>query len=233
MNDLQNQNEHPLLTAALKAEAEGAGLVGAHLEERLAAASKQLRALEHGHHAMVPLHCNGPSCPMALSCPLMNAGFSYMIGKPCPLEDHLLTLWRDSYVDSLRINHTNMVEVSLASDLAELDIYSMRASNKLAYEDFVSNQCIGISDDGQPQYRKELHVAATWKDMLGKRKLKILDALLATRKAIASVGGGLSDDPSSDAAKVKKLLELKVRALNSASEAILVETAKDVTPLEQ
>lgn len=189
-----------------------------------------VRTLEHGAYSMVPLHCHGTGCPMAAKCPLLQGGFTYMIGKACPLEQHLLDKWSSKYIFDLKINPDNMVETNLAGEIAKLDIYGMRISNKLAYEDFIKQQVVGVSNDGEPFYRDELHVAAIWEDQLAKRKLKLLDALLATRKSMAGAGAGISNDPSTQASAVKRILDKKAIELRATAENLKAEAAKDITP---
>jgi hypothetical protein len=121
-----------------------------------------------------------------------------------------------------------MVEKNLVADLAKIDLFNMRASNRLAYEDFVTRQAVGVTDDGDVQFRDELSVAAQWEDMLYKRKLKLLDALLATRKAIAEVGAGTGTDPSTSVSRVRGILERKKKALIIEAENAAAEAAKPV-----
>ena len=174
---------------------------------KLEAVSRQFRMLEHGYHAMVPLCCTGASCPMSARCQLFKAGFTYMIGTPCPLESHVLATWSARYIQALQIDVENPVEVSLAADLAKLDIYQMRIANRLNYEDFVQDQVAGVDKEGTPFYRKELHAATIWEDMIARRKLKIQEALLATRKALAEAGkDSKTNDMSTQLAALQKMV---------------------------
>jgi hypothetical protein len=151
-----------------------------------------------------------------------------MIGTPCPIEGHLLTLWTTKYITDLKIDENNLVETNLAAEIAKLDIYSMRVNNRLAYEDFVSKQVVAINEEGTPQYRDELHVAAQWEDILSRRKLRLLDALLATRRSLAEVGGGSTSDPSTQAAMAMKLVKKAQKNLQNQADIVAAESAKQL-----
>lgn len=196
--------------------------------EKIKAAMKSLRTLEHGAHALTPMFCKGDSCSYKHQCPLIKAGIRDMIGSPCPIEGHLLNLWSGKYITDLKIDENNLVETNLAGELAKLDIYSMRVNNRLAYEDFISKQVVAINEEGQPQYRDELHVAAQWEDMLSRRKLRLLDALLATRRSLAEVGGGSTSDPSSQAAMAMKLVKKAQKNLQNQADTLKAESAKRI-----
>lgn len=189
-------------------------------------ASEGIAKLEHGYHASVPMRCRGNECPMAKTCPLWSAGFTYMLDKQCPLEQHLLKTYQSKIQSILNIDPTNFLETGIAAEIAEIDIYQMRVSNRIGYEDFVKQQIVGISDDGDPMYREELHQAVIWKEMLSKRKLKLMDSLLATRKAVAVAGAGQSNDPSTQAAAIKRILEKSKINLNKTAEDLRAERAK-------
>ena len=196
--------------------------------EKIRAAMKSLRTLEHGSHALTPMYCKGDSCSYKHQCPLLKAGIRDMIGSPCPIEGHLLNLWTGKYINDLKIDENNLVETNLAAEIAKLDIYSMRINNRLAYEDYISKQVVAINEEGQPQYRDELHIAAQWEDMLSRRKLKLLDALLATRRSLAEVGGGSTSDPSTQAAMAMKLVRKAQKNLASQAEQLRAESAKQL-----
>jgi hypothetical protein len=196
--------------------------------EKIRNAMRQLRTLEHGAHALTPMYCKGDSCSYKESCPLLKANIRDMIGTPCPIEGHLLNLWANKYITDLKIDENNLVETNLAGEIAKLDIYSMRINNRLAYEDYISKQVVAINEEGKPQYRDELHVAAQWEDMLSRRKLRLLDALLATRKSLAEAGGGSTSDPSTHAAIAMKLVKKAQKNLQKQTDNIKAETAKQI-----
>lgn len=214
-----------LLTNALQEQANSSNIQGVS-PEQMRRAALSIRNLEHGYHAMIPLYCKGAQCPMARACPLVLAGFDYMVNNPCPIEQHLMSSWVGKLCIDLQVNTNNSVEMNLVAELAKLSIYRMRISNRLAFEDFIKQQIVAVDDDGVPQYRDELHPAIGWEETLSRRELKLLDALLATRRSIAEVGAGSSTDPSTNAANMLAMLEKAKKNLAQRAETIEGEIAK-------
>jgi len=226
-NSLILNSEIPTLLVRATAEQAktDAGLQEAD-PEKMRRAALAIRNLEHGYHASIPMYCKGATCPMGKSCALLQAGFNYMINNPCPIEQHLISTWAGKIITDLQVNVNNSVEMNLVGELVKLNVYRMRISNRLAFEDFIKQQIVAVDDDGVPQYRDELHPAVNWEETLSRRELKLLDALLATRRSIAEVGGGVSSDPSTNAANILSTLDKFKKALAAKAEIIEAEQAK-------
>lgn len=216
-----------LLSQAIAAQTEN-NTIQNITPEQIRRAALSVRNLEHGYHAMIPMYCKGAQCPMAKSCALLQNGFTYMLSQPCPLESHLMATWAGKLCRDLQVNVGNSVEMNLVSELAKLSVYRMRISNRLAYEDFIKQQIVAVDDDGVPQYRDELHPAIAWEETLSRRELKLLDALLATRRSIAEVGAGSTTDPSTNAANMLSMLEKAKKALEHRSDELRAERARPV-----
>jgi hypothetical protein len=199
--------------------------------DNLRKASFQLRSLESGSHAGIPLHCKGKVCYMAVHCPLITMGVLVedIVGQPCPVEMHLMEVWSNKIMNELKIDPNNLIESSMARELAKAEIYQLRVSNRLAMEDFVADQCVGVDEKGAPVYRKELHIAAQWEDMIIRRTLKMREALLATRKSIADAGAGNSNNPALNYSNATKLVEKLRKESSAKAEAVRAELA---TPID-
>lgn len=223
LSNLNLANVPPLLVKALQSNLTEAD------REKVSKAIFHLRVLEHGAYAAIPLHCKGDSCTMADNCPFLKAGIRDMIGEQCPLEKHLLDRWIQKYIDTLKIDPSNIVDMSCIGEIAKIDIYEMRMNNRLAYEDVVTKQVAAMDNEGNIQYRDELHIAAQWMDMMSKRKSKLLESLLATRKAIADAGGGLdASDPSSQASRLLDTVKRANLNLQKRADTLKAESAKKV-----
>jgi hypothetical protein len=190
----------------------------------------QLRNLEYGHYAMVPIHCRGNVCKYADICPLLKAGVSSMVGQPCPLEEHLLYTWISHYRESLNVDPKNAIEMNLVCELAKIEIYSARATHRVASEDLIIQQVIGVSDKGEPIYREELHPILGLAESQDRRKLRLLEAFLATRQALAEVGGSGQGDQSTHAAELANIVRKAQKNLADRAKDIKANAAKDVTP---
>jgi hypothetical protein len=225
-DELANQEENPILA---KIAAEGSKeLTAADMTQ----IQKQLRNLEHGHYAMVPIHCRGKACRYENICPLLKAGVSSMVGQQCPLEEHLLKTWIQHYQQSLNVDPTNTIEMNLVCELAKIEIYSARAAHRVGSEDIIINQVIGVSDKGEPIYREELHPVLGLAESQDRRKLRLLEAFLATRQSLAEAGGSGKGDQSTHAAELADIVRKAQRNLASRAEKIKADNAKNITPPE-
>lgn len=155
----------------------------------------------------LPMICQGIECPMAHTCPL-NKLNKAPIGKRCSIELLLVNKWKKEYVESLDIDWNDHIERRMIIELVELDILTARANNVLAEEGFIMENAIGINEQtGAPIYKKEPHIALSLKDIVYKRRSKILKEMAATREAKLKFLAGHKADPSKYAAELRAKAE--------------------------
>ena len=76
-----------------------------------------------------------------------------------------------------------MVNVGLVKDLIDCEIMIERANQLIAENGgMIKDVVVGISEDGTPLYRPEIHKALEIKERYGKRKDNILQLLNSTPK---------------------------------------------------
>lgn len=177
-----------------------------------------LKALEpkrvnRGFLASIPLQCKGSDCIFAWVCPLEQQGIA-PVGSSCPIETVQIQEIFRAYCKELEVDMNSMVEISMVRELVDQEIQTMRKSNALSLEGFITNNVIGVNPKGEVMYRKELHPAVSLEDKLHKRKSELRKELLATREARAKhlegeAKGQLADILTSFAHAQKKLEELK------------------------
>lgn len=165
--------------------------------------------------AAIPMVCRGDKCPVKHACPLFEQNI-HPLGKKCPIEMAMVQQFFQDYVEELNVDVTRLVEVSMIRDLVDQEIQYMRKTNLLAKEDFIQDNVVGVTPDGKPLIRKELHQAVEMEDKIHRRKEKLRSQLLATRESRAKVGQGAVDT----AQVVANLLE-QVDEVNRARENLL------------
>lgn len=177
-----------------------------------------------GAAAKVPLMCGGASiCPFADACPFVEIN-KVPVGRNCPIEKELIAYWVAKYMDEFDIDPTNQSEVSLITEMAELDIYDYRATLLLSAPenaDMMQQIVVGVNADGNPIYNEDIHKAFELKERVKRRKQLILESLVGTRKEKYKRDAALKkrseDDPSRQAAALKKKLdEARARAADMA-----------------
>lgn len=205
--------------------------------EKLEKVLTTLEQFKYGSNIAAPIICMGPSkCPFYHACPLGN-GYSYdpikgkialydslndfPIGKQCIIERVFIEQKLLDYIQEFDVDPAKTSELSLINDLALLDLYKNRAILLMAGgdksgegTDFLSID-VGYSEQGAKisESVKE-HPLFTIIDKLEKRRMKVLEELLATRKiraAAASKFGTMNQSSQLmvEIEKIRKAIESK------------------------
>ncbi len=200
--------------------------------ERLPAKKKErlinsVNATKLGLHSVAPIMCAGPEkCPFINKCPIPERDAEgeleygdareYPIGSQCILEKFYMKQKLIDYYQHLNIDPANPVEVSIANELAVIDLYKNRALMIMSVgdksgqgRDFMRVDILGFNENGDVAEQAKLHPALEVVDKLEKRREKWLDKLMETRKAKAEwmlrVGG--ANNESKILAEIQKLRE--------------------------
>jgi len=182
---------------------------------------------KYGYQSSVPLKCKGDDCSFKDDCPFAEIG-KFPSNKRCPLETVLLDGWISEYANNLGVDLSNPVDRKLISDLVVWELLEKRASEELGRDPaIVQENVVTVDNNGQEVKRKELNQIITFMEKCQRWKLKIMDALVATRKSKA--GELKVKDPGSYASD---LIE-KARLLQKKAEDIKLKYAKDVTEKEE
>lgn len=176
--------------------------------------SRHLRYMSTGLNAVVPIYCGGKDkCPFADSCPFVKID-KIPLGRVCPVESSLIKLWTQAYVEEFKVDPSNFSELAMVQELAELDIYDRRATFLLQKDEgqvLMQQQAVGVDQEGNPIYQTQIHQAWEVKERVKNRKLRILEALVGTRKEKykkdAALKSGPATDPSSEMAALRAKLE--------------------------
>lgn len=182
----------------------------------------QMKRMTTGVNAVVPLVCTGDLCPFKRSCVYYEIG-KVPLGKPCLVETQLIEYWMAQYFEEFEVNPTRITEVHLISELAELDIYEMRVTKYLAenHQTLLQEVMSGVDPAGNIISNLEVSRAFDLKERLKRQRMKVLEALMATRKekikAITGVTGG------TDAASRISELKEKLEKLNRDVSAVTID----------
>ena len=141
-------------------------------------------------------------------------------------------------MDEFEIDPSSQSEVSLITELAELDIYDYRASlilSQVENANMMQEIVVGVNADGNPIYNEDIHKAFELKERVKRRKQLILESLVGTRKEKYKRDAALKkrseEDPSRQAAALKKKLdEARAKAADAAKP--VSEEVLDVEPEE-
>lgn len=192
-----------------------------------------------GAAAKIPLMCGGANvCPFADQCPLV-AIEKAPVGRFCPIETELISWWVARYMQEFEVDMENQSEVSLITELAELDIMDYRCSmllSKAENAELTQEIVVGVDSEGRPISNEEIHKAFEIKERVKKRKQAILESLVGTRKEQYKRDAALkkrsTEDPSTIAADLKKKMDEARDALADLAQPVVDAEFDEVPPEE-
>ena len=182
--------------------------------------TRSLRHLSTGLNAIVPIFCGGEEkCPFKSICPFIKIGKPPVL-RPCYVEKQLITTWTVAYMEEFNVEPSNLSEMSLIMELAELDIYDWRATFQLhkgSGPTMLQDQMVAVDENGTPIFNKVIHQAWEVKERIKRRKMQVLESLVGTRrekyKRDAALKRTNNEDPSNEYANLRSRLE-KVANMN-------------------
>ena len=134
------------------------------------------------------------------------------IGQECPIELALMNKLKDELVLSLDVDWNDRIERQAVMDLVETEILQARANGILSEEGFIMENVVGIAENtGEPIMRKEKHIALEVKDMIYKRKERLLKSLVATKEMKKKLNIGGKDPSKKESDLLKRLRNAKAR----------------------
>ncbi len=162
-----------------------------------------LAAIKHGTYASVPLICKGyESCPIRSSCwfvvkrdngtaDLLASKFPLL--QPCPVEASILQVKVKQYCSENfhNLNHITPTIISLATKLAELDIYEIRVNMLLSQgdsfgegRDLMQEAVLSSDLHGNPvKTAMKEHPAFALKERFQKMRSQLMKELLSSPEA--------------------------------------------------
>ncbi|MBR2246157.1 hypothetical protein [Oceanobacillus profundus] len=188
--------------------------------------AKRLRNTKHGMYAAVPIICKADGCPYAQSCPLLEMAQA-PYGEKCPIEIAAIEDLFGRYAEHFDINLDNKkagdtVDLMMVKDLVDADIGILRCDSKMAWDaDYIIHNTVGVTDNGDPITKQELHPLTDYREKLVNRKHKTFQLLNSTRKDKVGSKITVSADPSVRAAEMLKVHEDMARIEQEEKEAEL------------
>lgn len=178
--------------------------------------TNHVKRMKTGLSAFLPKICPGASkCPLHTRCPLASHP---PIGRACPLEVGLIKSKTREYVETLDIDPGSPYEMSLIDRLVELDVFEYRSNIGLSEEDESNLLHTEFSETKRGELLENdvisPYIAA--KDTFHRKRMNILEALVATRKEEYKKAAQLkkkdSDGISSQLSDVRSLIEKMQKA---------------------
>jgi hypothetical protein len=204
-------------------------------EEEAKRVSMSMRHLTTGVNASVPMNCKGNDCPFATSCPYVKER-KIPLGRPCLVEKQLIEYYTTQYMEEFDVDMDSLTEVYMVSELAEYNIYEKRVTERLAaeHQSLMQDVVATVDHTGAEIVNEEISRAWDLKERIKKSRMKVLEALMATRKDRVKLkvdGGGGSSAAEQMSGLKSKLEELKADI--SKMKPIDAETVDDYNQAER
>lgn len=162
---------------------------------------RQMRAAVIGPITTVSMVCAGSKCQIKETCPYYQNNAA-PIGEECIVEKHLIREWVERYIEEFQVDINKTTEVQLVSELAEIAVFERRINSYISIHNpmMMQENVAGIDNMGNPYYNIDIAKAFEIKSRLKQQRMKILDAMLATRDrkaklvvAAANANGNLNE----------------------------------------
>jgi hypothetical protein len=222
-------------------------------EKKRARLLSDQKKFRNGLHTIAPLICFGPSkCPFIHNCPVAtrtakgDIDYSdlsdYPMYQSCVYETLYMQQKVIDYVQHLEVDPHNTIEMAIVNDLAVIDLYKNRAMLVMAAGDKWGDGRDFLKIDiktNQGEYgtleerHTQLHPAALYIDTLEKRRVKLLEGLVETRRSrfdVAYKSGAPSTTSllREEMAAIRKALEQN-NALPISSSAVIGDKSIPIT----
>jgi len=186
--------------------------------------SGKIKNFSVGSITSVPMICKGHKCNFASSCPYIDIG-KEPIGLQCKLENDLIIYWTKKFIEEFEVNPKNFTEIQLVSELAEFNIYEMRITKYIAeqYPTLLQNVVTGIDNAGNVIENEEIAKAYELKERIKSKRMKVLEALLATRKdKVLTINNAdrITNSTSEQISQLREKLDYYMNEIASVSKGV-------------
>lgn len=191
-------------------------------EHKLAKIKRQMKTASMGPISTVAMICTGSQCQIKEMCPYWK-NEAVPLGEACLVEAQLIREWVERYITEFSVDVTRTTELQLVSELAEISVYERRINSYISIHSPMMLQEVvaGVDSQGNAFYNLDIAKAFEIKDRLKKQRMKILDAMLATRdrKAKLVVAAASANSNLNELSSLKKRIN---ELANARREGIVV-----------
>ena len=191
-------------------------------EHKLAKIKRQMKTASIGPISTVAMICTGSQCQIKEMCPYWK-NEAVPLGEICLVEAQLIREWVERYIIEFSVDISRTTELQLVSELAEISVYERRINSYISINSPMMLQEVvaGVDSQGNAYYNLDIAKAFEIKDRLKKQRMKILDAMLATRdrKAKLVVAAASANSNLNELSSLKKRIN---ELANARREGIVV-----------
>ena len=153
-------------------------------------AAMTMLSTKNGLFCRIPIVCKGDGCPYRGSCKLCEFGLD-PVGEPCVIETTMIEQKLANYTQEFDLESGSYTDWTMVKELINAEVMIERCLALMSQEGSgITEEFIGTSEStGIDYFRKEISKAQELYERNLKNKERILDTMMATRKAKSKVKG--------------------------------------------
>lgn len=160
-------------------------------------AAMTMLSTKTGLYSRIPIVCKGCNCPYGATCGLLEFGLD-VVGERCPLETTMIEQKLANYSREFDLDESSYTDWTMVKELINAEIMIERCMALMSQDGTAIEEIfIGTSESTETDYfRRDISKVQELYERNLKIKERILDTMMATRKAKSRIKG---DDGSAEA----------------------------------
>lgn len=160
-------------------------------------AAMTMLSTKTGLYSRIPIVCKGCNCPYGETCGLLEYGLD-TVGERCVLETTMIEQKLANYTEEFGLDESSYTDWTMVKELINAEIMIERCMALMSQEGCaITEEFIGTSEgSGIDYFRKEISKTQELYERNLKIKERILDTMMATRKAKSKIRGADNDEKS-------------------------------------
>ena len=169
-------------------------------------AAMTMLSTKTGLYSRIPIICKGCNCPYGATCGLLEFGLD-TVGERCVLETTMIEQKLANYTEEFGLDESSYTDWTMVKELINAEIMIERCLALMSQEgSAITEEFIGTSESsGVDYFRKEISKTQELYERNLKIKERILDTMMATRKAKSRVKG---DDSSTEKSLLDTIFDI-------------------------
>ena len=151
-------------------------------------AAMTMLSTKTGLYSRIPIICKGCNCPYGQTCGLLEFGLD-TVGERCVLETTMIEQKLANYTQEFDLDESSYTDWTMVKELINAEIMIERCLALMSQEGCaITEEFIGTSEaTGTDYFRKEISKTQELYERNLKIKERILDTMMATRKAKSKI----------------------------------------------
>lgn len=160
-------------------------------------AAMTMLSTKTGLYSRIPIVCKGCNCPYGETCGLLEYGLD-TVGERCVLETTMIEQKLANYTEEFGLDESSYTDWTMVKELINAEIMIERCMALMSQEGCaITEEFIGTSEgSGIDYFRKEISKTQELYERNLKIKERILDTMMATRKAKSKLRNADNDEKS-------------------------------------